>query len=221
MSADTTTSTTSTTAKPAPIEDTDASWPGMLNEWSQDLWRRFHRSRTSNDWPPDWLAPAAAAAGVLLAALLLFGLVIPLIRWLASLVVNAVGGGADWLQNWNLTHVVLHPVRDYLTAHSTDLPITANTLWWTWCAAGVGLFLFAFLFRAVAARLGWVLFGAATMAMVWATTTGPARTTTTGIAALWWIVLSLFALRRTWSQQNVTVHLPELRSLTNVLQRRE
>ncbi|SCL21335.1 hypothetical protein [Micromonospora aurantiaca (nom. illeg.)] len=218
MSADT---TTPTPAKPAPIEDTDTSWPAMLNEFGRDLWRRFHRNRASDEWPPDWLAPAAAVAGVLLIALLLYGLIVPLIRWLASFTTDAVGDGAGWLRDWNLTHVVLDPVRSYLTAHSAGLPITAETLWWTWSVAGVGLFAFAFLWRAVAARLGWVLFGAATVAMVWATTTGPARTTTAGIAALWWIVLSLFALRRPWTQQRVTVHLPELPWLARILQRHE
>ena len=117
--------------------------------------------------------------------------------------------------------VVLDPVRDYLSVHSAGLPVSAATLWWTWCAAGIGLFSFAFLWRAVAACLGWILYGAATVAMVWATTTGPARTTTAGIATLWWIVLSLFALRRPWTQQRVTVYLPELPWLARIIQRRE
>ncbi|MGC4808657.1 hypothetical protein [Micromonospora sp. DT233] len=216
MSTDTT-----TPARPAPIEDTDASWPAMLNEWAGDLWRRLHRSRNSDDWPPGWLIPAVGVAGVLLVALLLFGLVLPLLRWAGRLLVDTVDGGVDWLRDWNLTRIVLDPVRDYLTAHSAGLPVDAETLWWTWCAAGVSLFLLATFWRAVAARLGWVLFGAATAAMVWATTTGPARTTTAGIAVLWWIALSLFALRRPWTQQRVTVYLPELPWLARILQRRE
>ncbi|WP_350934681.1 hypothetical protein [Micromonospora mangrovi] len=52
--------------------------------------------------------------------------------------------------------------------------------------------------------------------MVWATTTGPARTTTAGVA-----LCSLFALRRPWSHQRVTVHLPELPWLSRILLRRE
>ncbi|MFI7080978.1 hypothetical protein ACIBO1_27105 [Micromonospora sp. NPDC049903] len=193
----------------------------MLNEWAGDLWRRFHRARASEDWPPEWFIPAVGGAGVLLVALLIFGLVMPLLRWIAHFAWDAVRDGSSWLHDWNLTRVVLEPVRDYLFAHSAGLPVNASTLWWTWCAAGIGLFTFAFLWRAVAARLGWILYGAATVAMVWAATTGPARTTTAGIAALWWIVLSLFTLRRPWTQQRVTVHLPELPLLARIVQHRE
>ncbi|MDG4795204.1 hypothetical protein [Micromonospora sp. WMMD1082] len=193
---------------PSPIEDTDASWPAMLNEWAADRWQRVHRTRDSADWPPAWLVPSAGIVGVLLVALLLVGLILPLIRWLATLVTSMLGDGADWL-------------RDYLTTHAAGLPVTSETLWWTWCAAGIALFTLAFLARAVAARLGWILFGTATVAMVWAATPGPARTTAAGIAALWWITLSLLALRRPWSPPAVTVHLPELPRLAGILRRRE
>ncbi|MFE9192002.1 hypothetical protein ACFYL6_20580 [Micromonospora sp. NPDC007208] len=55
-----------------------------------------------------------------------------------------VDGGVDWLRDWSITHVILDPVRGYLTAQSAGLPIDADMLWWTWCAAGVGLFAPAF-----------------------------------------------------------------------------
>jgi hypothetical protein len=215
-----------TTTRPgvdlAPIEDTDPTWRSMLDEWGRHYWRRIARhSASPYDWPPGWLLPIVVGVGLLLVGLLVYGLVVPFVRWVASFAAAAVNDGAGWLRDWAITRVVLDPVRDYLTAHSAGLPITADTLWWTWATAGIGFFLLAWFFRAVAARIGWILFGTATVAMVWATTTGPARETTAGIAALWWIVLSLLALRRSWSPPKSTVHLPELRWLASILQNRQ
>lgn len=216
-----TTPTPQSKAGQAPIEDTDPGWQTMLSDWSRHYWRRVTHHDSTDDWPPEWLPPVAVGAGLLLVALLIYGLLVPLIRWLAGVITHAVDNGVGWLHHWNITHVVLDPVRAYLTAHATGLPISAATLWWTWCAAGTSFFTFALLWRAVAARIGWILFGAASVAMVWASTSGPARETTAGIAALWWTVLSLLALRRSWSQPKVTAHLPELPWLASMLQRRE
>lgn len=200
------------------IEDAGAGWSAMLQEWSRFQWRRLHHGVEPGGWPPPWAIPALSIAGLVLAVAVIAGLIVPLLAAIARFLVAAVDGGADWVRDWNLARLVLDPVRAYLDTHATGLPIGADTLWWTWTAAGAAFFLLGWLAAAVAARIGWVLWGAATVAMVYATTTGPARTTTAGIAVLWWTVLSLFALRRRVTTQRV--HLPELPLLTRVLDRR-
>jgi hypothetical protein len=192
----------------------------MLSEWAQYHWTRLNGGRRPDPWPPTWALPAASIAGLVVVVALITGIIVPIVRGLAGLGAGAAGGGAGWLHDWVATRIVLDPVRSYLTTHSAGLPISADTLWWTWCATGAALFLFAWLFRAVAARLGWIHYGAATAAMVWATSTGPGRPITTAIAVLWWTAFSLLALRRPWGRTHIVAHPPDLDGLAGWLHRR-
>ncbi|WP_051800192.1 hypothetical protein [Catenuloplanes japonicus] len=88
--------------------------------------------------------------------------------------------------------------------------MTAETLWWTWCFAGISQFLLAVIFRAVAARIGWLIFGTATTAMVHSTTAAPSQPVAAGVTVLWWVALSLPALRRSWRKRRIIADAPGL-----------
>jgi hypothetical protein len=153
--------------------------------------------------------------------LLVAGLIVPLVRLIAHGIAAGLHAGADWATHWTGARLVLDPVHRYLDAHAAGLPVTSATLWWTWCAAGIGLFALAVLFRANAARLGWVLYGLASAAMAWAASPAPSRPIVAGVAGLWWTVLALFALRSSIRTRRVKAYLPELPELAAVLQRRD
>jgi hypothetical protein len=159
----------------------------VVQDWQA---RRRHRSISA------WLIPAAIAAA---AALITVALVVDLVTAIAHGIAHLAAGGGTWLHDWAFVRLVLDPVRSYLTAHAAGLPVPAATLWWTWAGAGIALFLLAWIFTAIGARIGWTAYGAATTAMVFTATAPPAQWTAAGVTALWWALLSLLALRRpTW-----------------------
>ncbi|WP_051901048.1 helix-turn-helix domain-containing protein [Streptomyces aureus] len=99
---------------------------------------------------------------------------------------------------WNgsgLTATVDQPVRTYLDAHTAGLPVTATTLHLVWVASGAGLLAFSFLTGTFGARLTWILWGAATTAMVWSGTPDPARPVAAGLALIAWGIASIPGLR--------------------------
>lgn len=115
-----------------------------------------------------------------------------MVRGLAAFVM----GGAEWVSSTAAGDIVLQPVRRYLDTHAAGLPVDAGTLWWTWCAAGLLLFALSTVLRSPAARLGWVLFGAASTAMAYDAAVVPTRPVVAGATVIWWIAFSLAALRR-------------------------
>ncbi|MFF4138838.1 hypothetical protein ACFY1B_47210 [Streptomyces mirabilis] len=75
---------------------------------------------------------------------------------------------------WNWDGVVAtidDPVHAYLTAHSTGLPLPVTALHLLWVASGAVLLLMSFLFGGFGARMTWVVWGAATVVMVWSNAT--------------------------------------------------
>ncbi|MEV0732341.1 hypothetical protein [Polymorphospora sp. NPDC050346] len=204
-----------------PIVDTDdGDWRTMLDKWGRHQWHRFHRHRADEDeWPPPWGAPMLTAAAILLALLLLALVVIPIGGWVLEFARSGVAGGAGWLRDWAGVTVVLDPVREWTGQHAGGLPVGGDTLWWTWAATGVVFFLLACT-RAVGARIGWTLFGAATVAMVYDATTGTGRPAAAAIAALWWVAFSLPAFRRSSQTPVLTARLPDLYLLDQRLRRR-
>ena len=214
----------STNARPAAeerpeIEDSGASWAAMWHDWTLHQWRAFHRGAEPDEWPPPWALPALSIAGLVVLVAIVAGLLVPLVAAIGRFLAGAAGDGVAWLHDWNITRVVLDPVRAWLTGHAAGLPVDAGTLWWTWAVAGLVLFFLAW-FTTVAGRIGWLLYGAATVAMVYAATTGPARPTAAGIATLWWLMLSLLPLHRRRAPAKVYAHLPQLPTLTAALRQR-
>ncbi|MEU8243364.1 hypothetical protein AB0C07_34350 [Actinoplanes missouriensis] len=115
-----------------------------------------------------------------------------MVRGLATFVM----GGAEWVSSTAAADIVLQPIRRYLNSHAAGLPVDADTLWWTWFAIGLSLFVLSALLRSPAARLGWVLFGAASTAMVYDAAAAPAQPVAAGATVIWWVTLSFAALRR-------------------------
>lgn len=201
----TTTAPEPVTTDRSAVHDPNPGWVSNLLEWAQYYWQRVHRDHLAT-WPPPW-GPSALAISALTVFLLIFGgILVPLIQGLPALFV----GGAEWVSSTAGADIVLQPVRAYIEAHSAGLPVSADTLWWTWCFAGIYQFLLASIFRAVAARLGWLLFGAVTTAMVYSATAAPSQPVAAGITVLWWVALSLPALRRSWRKRRIIADVPGL-----------
>ncbi|MEV5295378.1 hypothetical protein AB0K64_29640 [Streptomyces sp. NPDC053741] len=94
-----------------------------------------------------------------------------------------------------MTAVIDGPVRAYLDTHTAGLPVTADTLYTTWLAAGAGLLVISFVTCTFGARLTWAGWGACSVAMVWAATPGPTRGIACAVTGLAWGIASILALR--------------------------
>jgi hypothetical protein len=147
------------------------------------------RDRKAADWPPWWLPLFA----VLTAGAVLWLLVVPLLRGLVWWIGDRVADLAGWGHDQAYAQVVIDPVRGYLTDHAVGLPVDGTALWWTWCLAG-GVLLSFSLLHSIGARIGWILYGVASAAMVAAGTSGPGRWIAAGVCGLWWSLLSIPAL---------------------------
>ncbi|MFE2473137.1 hypothetical protein [Streptomyces mirabilis] len=88
-----------------------------------------------------------------------------------------------------------NPVRSYIAAHSTGLPISASTVYTIWQVTGLFSLIAGFITRSNGVRLTWAAWGCAGIAMVWTTTPDASRTVATAIAVLAWTFASAFALR--------------------------
>ncbi|MFB7852808.1 hypothetical protein ACFC34_38145 [Streptomyces sp. NPDC056053] len=88
-----------------------------------------------------------------------------------------------------------NPVRSYLAAHSAGLPISASTAYTLWQTTGLLSLIGGLVTRSTGARLTWVCWGAAGIAMVWMATPETSRTVATAIAVLAWTTASTLALR--------------------------
>lgn len=146
--------------------------------------RRLAREAWQDGIDRDLLVPAGIAAGALC------GLVT-----LVLLVRAAIHAGADTIV-LELARTVTVPVEGYLTSHGTGLPVSPAALMVGWYVAGGALLLLSGAVAARGARVGWVLFGLATAAMVYAGTPHPRQWIAVGIAAAWWTLLSIPALAR-------------------------
>ncbi|MEU6236687.1 hypothetical protein [Kitasatospora sp. NPDC047058] len=102
---------------------------------------------------------------------------------------------SDLPHHTGLMATVTQALHLYFGEHTSGLPVNDTTAYEVWKLAGIGFFLWSFLFRAFGARLGWALYGAATSVMVWQATAPAGRPVAAGVAALGWLVLSVFALR--------------------------
>ncbi|MGV9351250.1 helix-turn-helix domain-containing protein [Streptomyces spiralis] len=101
-------------------------------------------------------------------------------------------GGWHW---HGVVATIDDPVQAYLTAHSAGLPLPVTTLHLLWIASGSVLLLMSFLFGGFGARTTWILWGAATVVMVWSGTPGAARQVAAGLATVAWGLASIPAMR--------------------------
>jgi len=145
-------------------------------------------------WPariPATVGVIAAAGLVLLVANTLLRLVLSLLGWLGSGAVQLVGhDGVHALAAWQISHVITDPIRHYMALGANTLPVSASTLLVFWLVAAAGLWM-ASLLGVRGARLGWMVIGAATVAMVYAGTAPAGRGLAAGVAAAAWALLSI------------------------------
>ncbi|MGW7645424.1 hypothetical protein [Streptomyces bobili] len=100
--------------------------------------------------------------------------------------VGAVDSGGLW-------GTVDHPVRAYLADQAAHLTVTPAALYRAWQTAGVIALIGGFLGNA-GARLTWLVWGAASIFMIWSASPDGGRAAATGLAALMWALASIVAL---------------------------
>lgn len=127
-------------------------------------------------------------------------LVLAALAGLAGLAVLAAAGWGLWALARAaaaglapLAEVITTPVRAYLHAHAGPLPVAAGTLHTAWAGLGLGLAVASW-GGSTAARVGWVLIGAATAAMAYLATPAPAQALAAAVTAAAWVALSIPAL---------------------------
>ena len=116
------------------------------------------------------------------------------------------------------------PVYSYINQHSAGLAVSGTTIYWVWQAAGLTGLIGGFLHHTTA-RFAWIVWGAATTAMVWTATPTAGRALATAITVLLWTLASPIALRGLRlrlhpiraTSVNVTVALPAPRIRTEVV----
>ncbi|MFF5859896.1 hypothetical protein ACFY8B_30485 [Streptomyces sp. NPDC012751] len=87
-----------------------------------------------------------------------------------------------------------HPVRVFLADQAAHLAVTPAALYAVWQLTGVFSLVGGFLGN-TGARLIWLLFGIASLAMVWSASPAGGRAAATGLAALLWALAGIVALR--------------------------
>lgn len=183
-----------------PQMSTRPEWVERIEETSSALWREV-RDTQAPGWPPIWARAVLAAGGVL-------GLVPLVARWLHALV------DAATLQAWQsvdasgLLDILADPVHAYFAAHAAGLGLTPGQLWWVWAVGGTTLFVLA-VARVLGARLGWAVYVALTLAMVYSETPEPRRATAAGLVAVLGAVLSgaAFRLRPRWQRDDSSLRV--------------
>ncbi|MFF5435528.1 hypothetical protein ACFY5K_36770 [Streptomyces griseofuscus] len=91
--------------------------------------------------------------------------------------------------------VVDQPVRTYIAQHSAGLPVAASTVYTLWLLTGIVGLVLGYLSRNNGVRALWSGWGAATVFMVWTTTSQDGRPVAAGLAVLAWTFLSAIAMR--------------------------
>lgn len=157
---------------------------------------------------PLWVKAAAVAWGAVLAVLALTALGGLLLSW---------GRALPWTlptahDPTGLLAVIDDPIHRYLAAHTRTLPASTTTVYAAWQATGLLALVLGWV-GVTAARAIWLLWGAATVAMVAAATPASDRPVAACLALLAWTVLSIIALRgltprRLWPHTTVHVQAP-------------
>lgn len=186
-----------------------AAWLRTVSGRTARAWTRWREATDPDraDWPP-WVAITGYTLCALLATATTVGALIGLLLLLGKLLDLAAGGivaGASWVGQQPLTHVITDPVNTYLTTHAPPLGVDVGMLWWCW--AGTGLTLLALSWAgSVGARIGWVLLGAVTAAMVHTTTPAGSAWLATGITTCAWGLLSVLAFTGTARARPIEIH---------------
>lgn len=186
--------------------DTDG-WRAVATDITTEIWHAARdRGRT---------ATAALTAGAVTAA--------ATAAWMLWLLVSAVFRGigaatswtaahtADWpgdLWAWTtgpIAHTITDPIHHYLHTHTHGLPINGGQAFVLWLVALGVTWGAATLLDVRAARLGWAVLGALTVAGVYAGTTGGGKPTAAAVTAAVWALASLTVYR--WPGARTVTHV--------------
>lgn len=169
------------------------AWDGPVGQWLRARGNEVIDALTEPSRTRMWIVVAASAlfviAGFNMVAWWFGGTDHAIASLLRSLDRTVVGAHL-----WGLAHVTTHPVASYLRGHTRGLPVAPAVLYAFWQLTGMVTWLLG-LRRGAGPRLLWVLFGAATGAMVWAGTPATAQGTAAGVWAMTWGLLALPMLR--------------------------
>ncbi|MFG2977733.1 hypothetical protein ACGFYY_32675 [Streptomyces sp. NPDC048331] len=146
-----------------------------------------------------WIKTIVVLAGLAAAGFLVWGLVAAVIVAWTSWEWHSLGTG--------LIATLHQPVRDFIAAHTTGLPITATTIYGAWQLFGAGSFILSAWARAAGARLTWTAWGAATTAMVWTASPTSGRAVAAALTILAWTAASTIALRGLTLRSTTFVHV--------------
>ncbi|MBG0825695.1 hypothetical protein HS048_33975 [Planomonospora sp. ID91781] len=136
---------------------------------------------------------------------------------MATGLATGLSAGLGRIADWSLTEVVTTPVHAYITAHAVGLPTDGETIWAAWQLAGPVLWLLCWLARSWGARLAWVLYGIATVAMVYAASPVGGRWLAAGITVMYWGLLSVLAFRGVGRRPAASVHVLPSTAQTDAL----
>ncbi|MGH3647628.1 MAG: hypothetical protein ACRDTM_10715 [Micromonosporaceae bacterium] len=158
--------------------------------------RPWSTTRAYVSEPVTWVLAAGAA--------IVLGIVIAVayaVLWLLGAILAGIVGLVSWIGRTfgelaePAARTIADPIRSYIEAQATHLPMSADTIWWTWVGVTLGLFILASV-GASGARVGWAAMGIASTAMVWAGSAPDGRNLAAGIALATWSVLSVAAFNR-------------------------
>jgi hypothetical protein len=138
---------------------------------------------------------AGLIAGVVMLLYWLVNGIVTIVLGVAGGIGNTTSASGQHLATSALTRTITGPVHTYLDQHTAGLPVSAHTLWQAWLWATSALFVLA-VAGSRGARLGWIITGATTTAMVYAGTPGGGRALAAGLTLTAWAVLSVPAFNR-------------------------
>lgn len=158
-------------------------------------WLEARRQEVGSSLTGGWAHSALWIKGIVLFSAALVGVAV-----VGVLANTAVHTARTWHtpKGWHWDAVVAtieQPVNAYLTAHSAGLPLPVAALHLLWLSSGAVALAMSFLFGGLGARTTWVMWGAATVVMVWSGTPGEARQVAAGLATIAWGLASILAMR--------------------------
>lgn len=157
-------------------------------------------------WLRDRWWVAAIQVGLLAVVGVIVGVVLKLLFLLLGVLVAGVDVAGEglvrlvhWLATGSLTRTIADPFRSWLDAHTTGLPATPRDLAVLWLVILV-VFYLAALTGSGYGRVGWVICGAATVAVVLFGAPHDAGPVAAGVTATVWLLLSWpVCSRRRWA----------------------
>lgn len=183
------------------------AWMNTADRHAYRLWVTTHAGRNPDPWPRPLAFPAVmtvASLTVITLAWSALALAAALLTWLAG----SFHGVLSTAAASTAARIVTDPIHAYLTAHAGPLPAAA--IYGGWQLWGVATLIIATIWRNTGARIGWTLFGAASIYMVWRGTSLPSQPIAAGIAAMWWTTGALIAFRHRWTTPKIIAQIPGL-----------